>query len=68
VRQLHLHLPKLPLATDNLQGNGSLGGEVRDQFGSILARPMLSTPISSSFLSIGTYRLVRMPDLTKPTA
>jgi hypothetical protein len=32
VRQLRLQLTVLPLATDNLQGNGRLRSEVSDQF------------------------------------
>jgi hypothetical protein len=32
VRQLGLQLAVLPLATDNLQGNGRLRSEVRNQF------------------------------------
>jgi len=32
MRELRLQLVLLPLATDNLQGNGRLRGEVRDQF------------------------------------
>jgi hypothetical protein len=31
VRQLHLQLAKLPLATRNLQGHGGLCSEVRGQ-------------------------------------
>jgi hypothetical protein len=60
MRQLHLQFPKLPLAAGNLQGNGSLHGEVCDPFDLVLRkglyapRPIASDPISSSFLSIGT--------------
>jgi hypothetical protein len=70
VRQLHLQLAKLPLAAGNLQGDGSLRGEVYDQFDLVLCkglyapRPIASNPISSSFLSIGTKRPVRTPALT----
>src|SRR6516162_7723073 len=38
VRQLHLQLAVLPLATDNLQGNGRLRSEVCDQFDLFLGK------------------------------
>jgi hypothetical protein len=44
VRQLHLQLAKLPLAAGNLQGNGSLRGEVRDQLNLVLRPEMMLSP------------------------
>ena len=44
VRQLHLQLAKLPLATGDLQGNRSLRGEVRDQFDLFLLKGLYSPP------------------------
>src|SRR6516164_4577368 len=38
VRQLHLQLAVLPLATDNFQGNGRLRSEVCDQFDFLLRK------------------------------
>jgi hypothetical protein len=44
VRQLHLQLAKLPLAAGNLQGNGSLRGEVGDQFDLVLRKGLYAPP------------------------
>jgi len=58
VRELHLQLVLLPLATDNLQGNGRLCSEVCDQFDLFLRKcstrslAKANDPISSCFLSM----------------
>jgi hypothetical protein len=44
VRQLHLQLAKLPLAAGDVQGNGSLRGEVRDQFDLFLRKGLYALP------------------------
>ena len=60
MRQLRLRLAVLPLATDNLQGNGRLRSEIRNQFDLFLLKVL-------SFLSNGTNKNVRMPPLTEAT-
>jgi hypothetical protein len=44
VRQLRLQLAVLPLAADGVQGNGSLRGEVRDQFNLFLRKGLYAVP------------------------
>jgi hypothetical protein len=42
--QLHLQLAQLPLAAGDLQGNGSLRGEVCDQFDLFLRKGLYAPP------------------------
>ncbi len=44
VRQLHLQLAQLPLAAGDLQSNGSLRGEVRDQLNLVLRKGHRAPP------------------------
>jgi hypothetical protein len=44
VRELRLQLALLPLATDNLQGNGRLRSEVCDQFDLSLRKGLYAQP------------------------
>jgi hypothetical protein len=44
MRQLRLQLALLLLATDNLQGNGRLRSEVRDQFDFFLRKVFYAQP------------------------
>ena len=44
VRELRLQLVLLPLATDNLQGNGRLCSEVCDQFDLFLRKVLYAQP------------------------
>src|SRR5262249_61373917 len=42
--QLHLQLAELPLAAGDVQGNGSLCSEVRDQFNLVLRKGLYAPP------------------------
>src|SRR5262249_24743569 len=44
VRQLHLRFAQLPLAADDLQGNGRLRGEVRDHLDLTLRKGLYALP------------------------